>query len=153
MQIGDFANKAGLSVRTVRYYEELGLLEPESHSTGGFRLYGEENFKRIHVINFLKELGLSLTEIRQILLAKKLLGDDKAAVEFLLKIFSEKMELVESKIQALSRVKGELSNAVKILQSCGSCTHKVLLDSIACGDCNSLAPRESVPETFQVILQ
>ncbi len=153
MQIGDFAEKAGLSVRTVRYYEELGLLEPESHSSGGFRLYSENNFKRIRVISFLKEIGLSLTEIRRILLAKKMAGDDKNAVQFLLKIFSEKMNVVETKLHALNRIKGELANALRILRSCECCDHNVLLDAIACGDCSCLAHREAVPETFEVILQ
>lgn len=153
MQIGGFAKKAGLSVRTVRYYEELGLIGPESHSAGGFRLYSEDNFKRLRVISFLKELGLSLTEIREILLAKKSAGGDKPAVQLLLNIFLEKLELVEAKLSALSRVKTELAKAIKILQSCENCNHKILLDALSCGDCSSLNPRESVPETFEVILQ
>ena len=153
IQIGSFARKAGLSVRTVRYYEELGLIGPEGHSAGGFRLYREENFKRLRVISFLKELGLSLTEIREILLAKKSAGGDKPAVQLLLTIFLEKVELVEAKLEALNRVKTELAKAIKILQSCESCNHKVLLDALSCEDCSSLSPRESVPETFEVILQ
>jgi len=153
MQIGDFAQKAGVSVRAIRYYEELGLLRPESHSNGGFRLYGHENLKRIRVINFLKDLGLSLTDIRQIFLAKKPSGGDKQTVEFLLRVFDEKLSLVEARLEALNRVKSELARAIKILHSCETCDHKVLLDAICCGDCANLMPRESVPDTFEVILQ
>lgn len=153
MQIGDFARRAGVSVRAVRYYEELGLLRPEAHSAGGFRLYGEDNLKRIQVINFLKELGLSLVEIRRILVAKKPSGADRETIEFLLGIFGEKLDMVESKLAALSRVKSELSRAIGILKSCQSCDHKVLLDAICCQDCASLLPRDAVPETFEVIMQ
>lgn len=153
MQIGDFAQKAGVSVRAIRYYEELGLIRPESHSNGGFRLYGHENLKRLQVINFLKDLGLSLTEIRQILLAKKPSGGDRQTVEFLLKIFAEKLNLVESRLENLNRMKDELARAIKILRSCESCDHKVLLDAMCCGNCENLLPRESVPDTFEVILQ
>ncbi len=153
MQIGDFAQKAGVSVRAIRYYEELGLLRPESHSNGGFRLYGHENLKRIQVINFLKDLGLSLTEIRQILLAKKPSGGDKQTVGFLLRIFAEKLSLVEARLENLGRVKDELARAIKILRSCETCDHKVLLDAMCCGNCGNLLPRESVPDTFEVILQ
>src|SRR5512140_1511488 len=94
MQIGDLAKGAGVSVRAIRYYEELGLIHPASHSQGGFRLYGEECLKRLQVINFLKEIGLSLTEIGQIFLAKKSSGGDRSTVRFLLKVFSEKLEVM-----------------------------------------------------------
>ncbi len=153
MQIGEFARTAGLSVRTVRYYEELGLLWPEAHSTGGFRLYGLENLKRIQVISFLKDLGLSLAEIRKIFLAKKPEGASRETVQFLVGAFTEKLKLVEEKLANLDRMKAELSKALQILHSCESCDHKVLLDAILCGGCASLVPGESVPDTFKVILQ
>ncbi len=153
MQIGDFARRAGTSVRAIRYYEELGLIRPESHSNGGFRLYGHENLKRIQVINFLKELGLSLTEIRQILLAKKPSGGDRQTVEFLLRVFAEKLSLVETRLESLNRMKDELAKAIKILRSCETCDHKVLLDTMCCGNCENLLPRDGVPDTFEVILQ
>ena len=153
MQIGDLAQRAGLSVRAVRYYEEIGLVSPSAHSTGGFRLYGEDNLKRLQVINFLKELGISLTEIRRILLAKKKTGGGRETVAYLKEVFTEKLNLVEEKLAALSRMKAELGNALRILESCQSCDHKVLLDSICCGGCERLNPPESVPSTFEVILQ
>jgi DNA-binding transcriptional MerR regulator len=153
MQIGDFAGRARVSVRAIRYYEELGLLKPEAHSAGGFRLYGQENLKRIQVVNFLKELGLTLTEIRDIFLAKKTSGESREAVGFLLNIFSEKLEAVNQRILALNKLKKELGDAIHILHSCENCDHMVLLDSLSCADCARLVPRESVPSTFEVILQ
>jgi len=152
MQIGELARQAGVSVRAIRYYEELGLIQPEKRSQGGFRLYGEENHKRLAVINFLKEVGLSLMEIREILLAKKSSGGGKATVSFLVNILSEKLAMVESKIDALNAMKSELKDAIHILRSCEHCGHEVLLDAASCGSCASLLPRETVPETFKVIL-
>ena len=152
VQIGDLAKRAGVSVRAVRYYEELGLITPADHSAGGFRLYGEDNLKRLKVINVLKELGLTLTEIRQILLVKKNSNDDHEAVEFLQKVFKERLILVETKIQALSKMRSELGNALRILDSCHCCDHKVLLDAICCSNCSNLGPRETMPSTFEVIL-
>jgi DNA-binding transcriptional MerR regulator len=153
MQIGDFARLAGVSVRAIRYYEELGLLKPESHSVGGFRLYSKENLKRIQVVNFLKELGLTLLEIRDIFLAKKTSGGSHKAVGFLLKVFAEKLEAVDRRLEALEKLKAELSHAIRILHSCETCDHEVLLDSMTCTDCGSLVPREAVPPTFEIILQ
>jgi DNA-binding transcriptional MerR regulator len=152
MQIGEFAKQAGVSVRAIRYYEELGLMRPEKRSPGGFRLYGPENHKKLAVINFLKEMGLSLTEIREILLAKKASGGDKSTVAFLLRVFSEKLQLVESRIEALNAMKTELVNALRILRSCENCGREVLLDALSCGDCVSLLPTEEVPDTLRVIL-
>lgn len=152
MQIGAFAKQAGVSVRALRYYEELGLIRPEKRSPGGFRLYGTENHKRLAVINILKEMGLSLTEIREILLAKKASGGDKSTVVFLLRVFSERLQLVESRIAVLNAMKTELANALKILRSCENCGREVLLDALSCGNCASLLPKDAVPDTFKVIL-
>jgi DNA-binding transcriptional MerR regulator len=151
--IGDLARRAGVSVRAIRYYEELGLIQPEAHSAGGFRLYGEEGYKRLQVINFLKEVGLTLDEIRQILLAKKIRGADRQTVQFLTSILGEKLAAIELKMEALGAIKSELTRALEILHTCECCGNKVLLDAICCGDCASLRPRDAVPETFEVILQ
>lgn len=152
IQIGDFAKRAGVSVRAIRYYEELGLIHPEAHSVGGFRLYSGDSLRRLQVIACLKELGLSLMEIRQIFQAKKPGAGDREAVHFLLQAFGDKLKQIESKIEALSRVRDELSNAIRILRSCENCDHKVLLDALLCVGCASLNPREAVPDTFEVLL-
>jgi DNA-binding transcriptional MerR regulator len=153
MQIGRFASIAGVSARTVRYYEELGLLKPEGHSSGGFRLYGIENVKRIEVINFLRELGLPLEEIRRILLAKAGGAGRRAAVPFLQMVLQEKLNFVDRKLEALGRMKRELEGTLKILSQCEACGHEVVLDAISCSGCSNLTPRDDVPGTFEVILQ
>ncbi len=152
MQIGEIARKAGTSARTVRYYEELGLIQPDSHSSGGFRLYSEDNLKRLRVISFLKELGLSLSEIREIFAAKKASGADKETIRTLLRIFGDKLRLVDSRIESLSRIRAELTRAMRILHSCESCDRAVLLDALVCADCSSLMPRDEVPDTLEVML-
>lgn len=152
VQIGDLARRAGVSVRAIRYYEELGLIHPDTHSVGGFRLYSEDSLKRLQVITRLKELGLSLMEIREILLAKKIRSDDRDAVQFLLRAFSDRLKDIESKIEALAQVKGELLNAIRILRSCENCSHEVLLDALQCRECASLKSKEAVPDTIEVIL-
>lgn len=153
MQIGELAKRAGVSVRAVRYYEELSLIIPTGHSVGGFRLYGDDSFKRLQVINFLKELGLTLTEIKKILLAKKEVRADRETVAYLQGVFREKLGLLEARIRGLEKMKNELGKALRILESCQVCDHKVLLDAIFCESCSSLSPRDDVPSTFEVILQ
>lgn len=61
------ASMAGVSARTLHYYDEIGLLEPERHPDNGYRLYGHEAVLRLQQILFLRELGLSLDEIKSVL--------------------------------------------------------------------------------------
>ena len=64
-QIGEVAERVGLSLRTVRYYEEKGLISPERRTDGGFRLYTDENIARLLLIMQMKPLGFSLDEMRE----------------------------------------------------------------------------------------
>jgi DNA-binding transcriptional MerR regulator len=67
-RIGELAMRAGVSTRTLRYYEELGLLSPSGHSIGGARRYSEDDADRLVRIRELQEfMGLNLQEIRTIL--------------------------------------------------------------------------------------
>lgn len=69
MQIGEVAEQTGLSLRTIRYYEEMGLVVPSARSTGGFRLYTEENVARLQLIKRMKPLEFSLEESKDLLSA------------------------------------------------------------------------------------
>ncbi|MEU0316103.1 MerR family transcriptional regulator [Nocardioides sp. NPDC006273] len=67
MQIGEVAEQTGLSLRTIRYYEEMGLVVPTARSAGGFRLYAEENVARLQLIKRMKPLEFSLEESKDLL--------------------------------------------------------------------------------------
>lgn len=66
-QIGEVAERVGLSLRTVRYYEEVGLVVPPERTSGGFRLYTDADIERLTMARELKPLGFSLDEVREIL--------------------------------------------------------------------------------------
>lgn len=66
VQIGVMADRVGLSLRTVRYYEEMGLVEPTTRTAGGFRLYGPEQEERLLVLKTMKPLGFTLDEMREL---------------------------------------------------------------------------------------
>ncbi|RSM85306.1 MerR family DNA-binding transcriptional regulator [Kibdelosporangium aridum] len=67
MQIGEVAERTGLSLRTIRYYEEVGLAVPSARSQGGFRLYTQSELDRLHLIMRMKPLGFQLEEMRELL--------------------------------------------------------------------------------------
>ncbi len=64
MTIGIIAKKANTTIRTIQYYNEIGLLYPSEYTEGGNRLYNEDDLNKLLRILFLKEIGLSLNEIK-----------------------------------------------------------------------------------------
>ncbi len=66
LQIGEAANRVGLSLRTIRHWGEVGLVVPSGRSAGGFRLYTEDDVERMLFIKTLKPLDLSLEQIRDL---------------------------------------------------------------------------------------
>jgi MerR family copper efflux transcriptional regulator len=67
LQIGQVAERTGLSLRTIRFYEENGLVRPTSRTDGGFRLYSEDDVARLEVIKRMKPLGFTLEEMHELL--------------------------------------------------------------------------------------
>ena len=67
VQIGQVAERTELSVRTLRHWEEAGLVTPSARSAGGFRLYTEGDVERLRTIRRMKPLGFTLDEMRQLL--------------------------------------------------------------------------------------
>ncbi|MBE1535596.1 MerR family transcriptional regulator [Actinomadura algeriensis] len=67
MQIGEVADRTGLSLRTIRHYEDVGLALPTARSQGGFRLYTDDDVARLLVIKRMKPLDFTLEEMRDLL--------------------------------------------------------------------------------------
>jgi len=78
-QIGEVAELVGLSLRTVRYYEEVGLLSAPARTEGGFRLYGCEHIDQLLLIKRMKPLGFSIEEMRAVFDARETLAHSTSA--------------------------------------------------------------------------
>ena len=92
MQIGQVAERTGLSLRTIRWYEQEGLVGPTTRTGGGFRLYGEADVARLEVVKQMKPLGFSLEEMRRLLTLLDDLDagrDDRPALRDRLRMFHE----------------------------------------------------------------
>ncbi|MBZ5535237.1 MAG: MerR family transcriptional regulator [Acidobacteriia bacterium] len=155
IKIGALARNAHVSLRTLRYYEEIGLIAPASHSKGGHRLYSGEDVKKLEVINYLKSLPLSLEEIKEIFTVKKSTPtrEKKEQVAVLIKLLESKLGAVNGRIQELSGVKDELSGMVDILRECARCEGKPLLEIESCGDCKAVDRRGHAPLMMSVFLE
>lgn len=64
VHIGEVAERTGLSLRTLRHYDEIGLLQPSGRTDGGFRLYTQDDVRRLLVIRRMKPLGFTLAEMQ-----------------------------------------------------------------------------------------
>ena len=96
--IGEVADRTGLSLRTLRHWEEMGLVTPTGRSEGGFRLYGEDDIQRVLLARALKPAEFSLEELQEILrlrdhLATDLGPEDRSRSERSLRAFLDRAEL------------------------------------------------------------
>jgi DNA-binding transcriptional MerR regulator len=113
---GDLARATGNTVRTIRFYEEEGLLRAAAVSDGGHRRFTESDVERLRLINDLRELGLSLCEIRSIL---ELRSGCHTAAEFALKlqeVLGGHLEQAQRRLERLRRMKKELLDALATIQ-------------------------------------
>lgn len=104
---GEFAKKADVSVRTIRYYDKQGLLKPSSLSASGYRLYTDDDFARLQKILTLKYLGFSLEEIQEISLRDTDNNYVQSSLDLQLGLVKKKIEslkLVEESLKETSRV-------------------------------------------------
>ncbi|NEE04196.1 MerR family transcriptional regulator [Phytoactinopolyspora halotolerans] len=81
MQIGEVAERVGLSLRTIRYYEQVGLVPPSARTPGGFRLYTEPDVARLNLIKRMKTLEFSLEEMAELLRLIDQLNDSDTSPE------------------------------------------------------------------------
>ncbi|MHA6525875.1 HEAT repeat domain-containing protein [Tessaracoccus sp. G1721] len=118
LRIGEVARRTGLSQRTLRHYDELGLLVPSGRSSGDYRLYSHEDLVRLLAIQHLKSLGLSLGEVGSAL-------DDPATDASAL--LRQHTEAVEARIAA----EQELLARLRGLQQAAEAGWEEVLDAIA----------------------
>ncbi len=104
MKIGEFSNMAGVSVDTVRYYEQRGLIPQVARSTSGYRQYSAEDVMRLKFIVQAKELGFTLEETGQLLAIR---ADGRACAE-VRAVAEAKAEEIDMRIQKLSRMRQTL---------------------------------------------
>ncbi|WP_433944675.1 MerR family transcriptional regulator [Paenibacillus sp. SN-8-1] len=106
-KVGDLAKLTGLTVRTLRYYDQINLLSPSGQTESGHRLYSESNLARLHQILSLKELGLTLEEI------KLALSDGQISP---LEIVGLQINQVKEQIRLQQKLLDQLRYASKLMQ-------------------------------------
>ncbi|HEX6608003.1 MAG TPA: MerR family transcriptional regulator [Chloroflexia bacterium] len=130
LQIGEVAELTGLTQRTLRYYEELQLLDPPTRMAGGFRLYSPADVARVqHIVRLKQLLGFSLAEIKEIVTAEEAqadlqAGSDHAAsarrlarLDHLIATTNSQLDMLARKIGQMEVLRGELAGRLRELES------------------------------------
>lgn len=103
--IGSIAQKSGIPIKTIRYYDELGLLKTYGRTEGGYRLFNSDVFTRLNFIKRAQSLGLSLSEIKELLNVHD--QGDLPCDHIKVKL-EDKLTAIEQQIQQLQTLKQEL---------------------------------------------
>ncbi len=107
-KIGQLANLVGVSPRTIRYYEEIGLLNSIRRLEGGKRVYTDQDYQRLKFIKRLKHLGLTLAEMHELEDIYQIHRTNKKVLPRLLELLEGHVEKIEERARNLEKLKSEI---------------------------------------------
>jgi Cu(I)-responsive transcriptional regulator len=127
MKIGGLAKRTGIGIDAVRYYEREGLVPPAARLASGYRVYGEDDVRRIQFVQRAKALGFTLTEIRELLELSTRREDDMGGLKT---AAGEKLADVEAKISELIRIRDGLRTLVDACPGHGALERCPILNAL-----------------------
>jgi DNA-binding transcriptional MerR regulator len=107
-RIGELANRVGLTERTIRYYEELGLLESVKRLDGGVRVYTDDDLRRLKYIRKLKTLGLSLHEMLELENMYRRQRSNRTVLPRLMELLDAHLETLDARMTELRGLRDEI---------------------------------------------
>jgi DNA-binding transcriptional MerR regulator len=145
---GDMARRSQSTLRTVRFYEEAGLLHPSDRRDGGHRLFEERELHKLCFILDLREAGLSLADIRSLFALKTAARTAAEATERISEHLERRVVEMQRKITTLRSLREELASTVAILADCVSCKDGRFPEF--CGRCDVLG-RQDLPRAVRLL--
>lgn len=107
LQAQEFAERAGVTVRTLHHYDRLGLLKPSHRTSAGYRLYGERDLARLQQIVTLKFIGLSLKQIKELLTQREF--DLSMTLRLQREVIEEKRRQMDMAIEAIKKAESVMA--------------------------------------------
>src|SRR5512143_2513006 len=107
-QIGELANLSELSPRTIRYYEEIGLLNSAKRMEGGKRIYTDKDFQRLRFIARLKHLGLTLSEMLELEDIYKIHQTNRKVLPRLMELLDTQAIKIDERINSLNKLRADI---------------------------------------------
>jgi DNA-binding transcriptional MerR regulator len=145
LQVGELAKATGKTVRAIHLYEELGLLRAHVRSKGRYRLFTEEAVVRVRWIVKMQSLGLSLTEIQELVREQEASGSAQFAASRLREVYRTKLAETRNKMSELRALEGELEESLAYLDACDTaCQSELPVHS--CPSCERHPERPNAPD-------
>jgi DNA-binding transcriptional MerR regulator len=107
-RIGELAGRVGLTERTIRYYEELGLLESVKRLEGGVRVYTDDDVRRLKYIRKLKTLGLTLQEMLELENMYRRHRSNRTVLPRLMELLDAHLETIDARVNELRGLRDEI---------------------------------------------
>jgi len=145
---GDMARLSQSTLRTVRFYEQEGLIEPERRSACGHRLFSGRELLKLQLALDLREAGLSLQNIKDLFCLKSDCACPEEASQRMSHVLTEQIDTMQQKIAKLRKLREELTAMVSVLTECQSCDEGNF--PLACGSCDVLSSPQ-LPRALQVL--
>ncbi len=121
---GDMARLSHSTLRTVRFYEEEGLLTPVQRSDGGHRLFGQRELDKLILVTDMREAGLSLEEVKTILELRRSSKTGAAASKRVCEFLEQLTEEMQRKISVLQRLRQDFELAARVFAGCRHCENE-----------------------------
>jgi DNA-binding transcriptional MerR regulator len=137
LSTGEMARLSGTTLRTVRFYEAEGLITSRTREDGTHRKFPERELHKLQLISDLREAGLSLQEIKDLIALKAGCPNAARAASEMTANLCERATGIARRIEALQRVHTELSSFLEMLRVCKGCTHPQF--PAGCGECEVTA--------------
>lgn len=127
MKIGEVAERGGVHLQTIRYYEREGLLPQPARMASGYRLFTEDTVRRVRFIKRAQELGFTLSEIKELLTLR--VNESRTSAE-VRSIAAAKIADVDEKIRSLQAIKQALTHLTGRCSGHGPASECPILESI-----------------------
>ena len=149
LQIGEVANRAQTTIRTVRYYLQQDLIDAAERSPGGFYLFSDSAVDKVRYICHLRELGLSLRNIKDLIRIRRESGEGGQASLLLRTRLQEQLAFTEKKIQEFTDLKGEIAATIRVLKRCAECKSEPR--RAVCEKCGVLSDGGALPAPMKAV--
>lgn len=116
LRIGEVASRSGVSVKTIRFYCDQGLLQPSGRSAGGYRLFNADTLAELVIIRALRAMDVSIAELARILQVRRA---GVCNCSLLKSSIAAKLEAIDHRLEELVTMKAELARLLQGWQDCG----------------------------------
>jgi DNA-binding transcriptional MerR regulator len=147
---GEMARLSNSTLRTVRFYEEEGILRPARRTDGGHRLFERTELDRLMLVSDLRMAGLSLDDIKAILEVKRAAASGSAAAESAIKVLGARIAELKEKLTVLNRLRDDLEETSRIVSSCLACQNETSFPD-GCAKCSVMTAHPALPRSVRVL--